>query len=102
MIQSVNQDYHISVMPQEVLDSLQCSSGKFYVDCTTGGAGHSQLIAQSIGATGKLFCLDVDSDAINQAKSKLSTFDNVEIIQDNYSNLPNILFNKSRIFVIIF
>lgn len=94
MSKSVGIDYHVSVMPQEVLDALQCSSGKIYVDCTTGGAGHSQLIAQNI-LSGKLICLDVDSDAINQAKFKLSNFNNVEIIKDNYYNLPNILSSKS-------
>lgn len=91
MNNSVDNEYHISVMPNEILEALQCTSGRIYLDCTVGGAGHSKIIANTITPYGKLICLDVDSDAIEQARSKLGSFTNVQIINDNYYNLPQIL-----------
>ncbi len=38
---------HLSVMPKEVIDCLQCQLPGKYLDCTLGGAGHSRLILQA-------------------------------------------------------
>lgn len=74
-------------MLKEAVDALQCTTGKLYVDCTVGGAGHSSLIANKIQPDGKLICLDVDDDAIKQAKEKLKSFPHVHIIKTNYKNI---------------
>lgn len=78
------------MLPQ-VIDNLNCQSGKVYVDCTVGGAGHSSLIASKIAPDGRLICLDVDDDAIKESNNKLKDFNNVSIVKSNYLNLKNIL-----------
>ena len=58
---------HYTVMKNEAVDALECTSGKIYVDCTLGGGGHSELILQRIAPDGKLFAFDIDDDAISFA-----------------------------------
>lgn len=82
------QTFHTSVMPDQVIQGLKCSSGKLYIDCTLGGGGHSSLIASHIKPDGKLISFDVDEDAIKVASEKLSSFDNVQIVKSNFSRLP--------------
>ena len=93
MKESSVQFFHKEVMPDKVIEALKCTSGKVFVDCTVGGAGHSVLIAKAIQPEGKLICLDVDIDAINEAKSKLKPFNNKYIVRSNFLNLPEILDN---------
>lgn len=78
-------------MPDQVIDALNCESGKLYVDCTLGGGGHSSLIAEKIGTDGRLISLDVDQDAIDEATGKLSVFKNVTIVKSNFAKLPDVL-----------
>jgi 16S rRNA (cytosine1402-N4)-methyltransferase len=83
---------HVPVMVKEVIDYLNCSSGKAYVDGTLGGGGHAQAILDAIGAEGCLVGIDRDPDAIaNAGKSFHRYKPNVQIFHDNYTNLPQIL-----------
>ena len=38
--------YHLSVLPQEVIESLALKPGGHYLDATVGGGGHSSLILE--------------------------------------------------------
>lgn len=78
-------------MVNKVIEALNCEPGKVYVDCTVGGAGHSVLIAQKIKPDGKLICLDVDQNAIDEATNNLKSFNNVYILKSNHLNLPQVL-----------
>jgi 16S rRNA (cytosine1402-N4)-methyltransferase len=60
------------VMLDEVLDALDLAPGKCVADCTLGGAGHSQKIAEILGESGLLIGIDQDSDAIAEATKALS------------------------------
>jgi len=83
---------HIPVMLNEVIGYLNCRPGKYYVDCTLGGAGHSSAILEKIKPDGLLIGIDQDADAIQNAVQVLkSDISNVRLIHDNYVNLPNIL-----------
>jgi len=84
-------NFHQPVMLEEVLHYLKCSNGKVYIDCTLGGGGHSVEIARLITPNGILVSLDVDDDAINEAKIKLKPFDNAHIINSSYVNLKNVI-----------
>ena len=60
---------HYTVMKNEAVDALNCTNGKIYVDCTLGGGGHSELIAQKISPNGRLISFDIDdSYAINMVQ----------------------------------
>ena len=83
---------HVPVMVKEVIDYLNCSSGKAYVDGTLGGGGHAQAILDAIGAEGCLVGIDRDPDAIANAGESFHRYQpNVQIFHDNYTNLPQIL-----------
>lgn len=83
---------HTSVLLAECIDALNIRDGYTYVDCTTGGGGHSLEIAKRLGGNSKLICFDRDSDAISAAKRRLADYlDRVIFINDNFSNLEAIL-----------
>ncbi|MBE6573912.1 MAG: 16S rRNA (cytosine(1402)-N(4))-methyltransferase RsmH [Ruminococcaceae bacterium] len=78
---------HYSVMLSEAVDGLNIKPDGIYMDGTAGGGGHSYEIASRL-TTGKLFCVDQDSDAIAAATKRLEPFlDRVEFIKDNFENL---------------
>ncbi|MDD3420652.1 MAG: 16S rRNA (cytosine(1402)-N(4))-methyltransferase RsmH [Candidatus Gastranaerophilales bacterium] len=82
---------HYPVLLNEILEGLNLTSGKVYVDATLGGGGYSYEIAKAIQPTGTLIATDVDDDALLAAKEKLKEFDNVKIFKNNYSKIPQIL-----------
>ncbi len=83
---------HVPVMVREVIDYLNCSPGKTYVDGTLGGGGHAQAILEAIGPDGCLVGIDRDPDAIASAEKSLHRFKlNVQIFHDNFTHLPQIL-----------
>lgn len=78
---------HFSVLLNECVDSLRIKPDGIYVDGTTGGAGHSKLIAQKLNENGKLFCFDKDPDAMNTAKERLKDFNCVTFILDDFMSM---------------
>ena len=84
---------HYTVMKNEAVDALECTSGNIYVDCTLGGGGHSELILQRIAPDGKLFAFDIDDDAISFASERLKQYNNLTIIKDSYVNIKSQMAN---------
>ncbi|MCQ2507053.1 MAG: 16S rRNA (cytosine(1402)-N(4))-methyltransferase RsmH [Lachnospiraceae bacterium] len=82
---------HISVLYDEVLENLNIRKNKIYVDCTLGGAGHSNGICERLENTGRLIGIDQDKDAIKAATERLSKYTNVTIVRSNYENFKNII-----------
>ena len=82
---------HTSVLLDESIAALNIKKDGIYVDCTTGGGGHSFEIAKHL-ENGRLICIDRDSDAIAAAKERLAPFsDKITYVKDNFSNIDNIL-----------
>lgn len=77
--------FHQPIMLDEVLEGLQIREGGTYVDCTTGGAGHSKAIAQRMGA-GHLICIDKDPDALTVAAERLAGY-NVTFVHDDFKHV---------------
>lgn len=76
---------HTTVLLHEAVDGLNIKPDGIYVDCTLGGAGHSQLILSKLSENGRLFAFDQDETAINHAKIKLSdSLDKVTFIKSNF------------------
>lgn len=82
---------HISVMLYETVDSLVTDPDGIYVDCTTGGAGHSREILKRLSENGRLIAIDQDPDAIAVIKERIGSDKRVTIVHDNFSNLSSIL-----------
>lgn len=82
---------HVSVMVNEVVESLNVRPGKRYIDCTLGGGGHSISILSKCQPGGELLGIDADPEAIRLAQHNLyDYFESTVIINDNFYNLDQI------------
>ena len=59
---------HISVLLNECIEGLDIKPDGLYVDCTTGGGGHSFEIAKRLTSNGRLICIDRDKEALEAAQ----------------------------------
>lgn len=83
---------HVPVMLHEAVDGLNIKPNGKYVDCTTGGGGHSYEIASKLTEGGHLFCFDRDPEAIAAAKKRLSPFsDRITFINRNFGEAGDAL-----------
>ena len=83
---------HVSVLLSECIEALDIRDGYTYVDCTTGGGGHSLEIAKRLGPGSRLICFDRDENAIAAAKERLSEYlDKITFINRNFSELESVL-----------
>ena len=81
---------HKSVMLNEVIDYLNVSEGKTYIDATVGYAGHSGEILRKLNKKGFLFAFDQDDEAIKYSQDKLSKIaNNFKIIKSNFVNMKD-------------
>ena len=84
-------------MVKEVIDYLDCSSGKTYVDGTLGAGGHAQAILQAIDPDGFLIGIDRDPVAVTCAQESFrQSAPNISIFHDNFIHLPQILSRMGR------
>lgn len=79
---------HKSVLFDEAIESLNIDKSKIILDGTAGGGGHSREIAKRAG---RLIAVDQDPDAIKVLHERLDSFNNVTIVQNNFSNVKDIL-----------
>ncbi len=83
---------HVPVMLHEAVDGLNIRPDGVYVDCTTGGGGHSYEIASRLTEGGRLICFDRDPEAIAAASKRLSAFsDRITFVNRNFSELLDVL-----------
>ncbi len=85
---------HIPVLLHESIEGLNLKPGGTYVDCTTNRGGHSQEIAKVIGENGVLICIDLDQDALQEARGVLETLKGgpkIHFIQSNFRHIASIL-----------
>ena len=86
---------HKSVMLNEVIDYLNVSEGKTYIDATVGYAGHSGEILRKLNKKGFLFAFDQDDEAIKYSQDKLSKIaNNFKIIKSNFVNMKDYIDTK--------
>lgn len=79
---------HKSVLFDEAIAALEIDENKIIADGTAGGGGHSREIAKKAK---RLIAIDQDPDAIAVLNERLSVFDNVTIVHNNFSNIKSIL-----------
>jgi 16S rRNA (cytosine1402-N4)-methyltransferase len=56
-------DVHVPVLAGELIDLTAPSRGETVVDCTFGAGGHARMVADRLGSTGTLVCIDRDPAA---------------------------------------
>ena len=82
--------FHIPVLSQEIITGLEIVAGGWYLDATTGGGGHSELILQAATDV-HLVALDRDLQALAAAKNRLEPYlDRVEFWHGNYADYRSI------------
>ncbi len=87
---------HQSVLLKESIDLLDIRSGDIFVDGTLGNGGHSLEVAKRFGKDVKIFAFDLDEDAIERSKERLSTFDaDITYINENFKNIFEVLSEKN-------
>ncbi|WP_433957708.1 16S rRNA (cytosine(1402)-N(4))-methyltransferase RsmH [Cytobacillus horneckiae] len=76
---------HTTVLLKETVDGLNIKDDGIYVDCTLGGAGHSEYILSQLSDKGKLYAFDQDDTAIAHAKERLAAYaEKVTFIKSNF------------------
>ena len=76
---------HTTVLLTETVDGLAIRPDGIYIDCTLGGAGHSEYLVKQLSDEGHLYCFDQDSTAIENAKQKLAPYINrVTFVHSNF------------------
>lgn len=81
-------DYnHISVLSQELLQGLEISPSRHYLDATVGGGGHTKLILESFPDV-KVTAIDRDLMAITATHSLLQSYipERLEFWQGNFAD----------------
>jgi len=82
---------HVPVLYQEVMHWLRPRPGKSYIDATVGLGGHAQGILERSSPDGRLLALDADSQALDQARQRLSGFGSrVTFVQGRHTDLAEI------------
>ena len=78
--------YHLPVLADEVVEYMAAGPGKFIIDGTLGGGGHSELLLNT-GAN--VLGVDRDPEALAHAGERLSGFaSRFSTFQANFSEIP--------------
>jgi len=81
---------HVPVLPTEVLAALDPQPGQILVDLTLGGGGHSRLLAERVGPSGKVYAFDCDPNQVEKARERLGGLP-VECFHARYDQAGEIL-----------
>ena len=77
--------YHVSVLPKETDDWMDAAEGKFIIDGTLGGGGHSEAFLK---AGARVLGVDRDPEALAHATQRLSMYgDRFRTWQGNFADL---------------
>ncbi|MCY9153039.1 16S rRNA (cytosine(1402)-N(4))-methyltransferase RsmH [Bacillus haynesii] len=81
---------HTTVLLKETVDGLNVKEVGTYVDCTLGGAGHSEYLLSQLSEKGKLVAFDQDETALRHAKEKLADYEGqIVFIKSNFRYLKD-------------
>lgn len=83
-------DHETVLLAQTVDALLPCAGGK-YIDCTLGGAGHTERLLQRSEPSGQVLALDQDEIAIEHAKLRLqSNVHRVRFVHANFRKIESV------------
>lgn len=88
---------HYTVMLKETVDGLAIKPDGVYVDCTLGGAGHSEYLLSQLTEGGHLYAFDQDQKALDHAAVRLAPYvesGQVTFIKSNFRQLQEKLADK--------
>jgi 16S rRNA (cytosine1402-N4)-methyltransferase len=82
---------HETVFLQEAVDALVTDPEGIYVDGTFGRGGHSRLILQKLGASGRLLVIDKDPEAIAVAETLQAADPRVVVGHGSFAELERLV-----------
>jgi 16S rRNA (cytosine1402-N4)-methyltransferase len=84
----MSSELHIPVLARELLEWLDPSSAKLYVDGTLGLGGHASLILDQSAPAGRVLGFEWDEQAARLAARRLSRFgDRFRLVHGSYADL---------------
>lgn len=85
---------HISVLMNEVLDSLNLNGDEVVLDGTVNGGGHALEISKKMNKDGVFIGVDQDATALEISSKKLVGLEpQIHLVHDNFRNIDVILSN---------
>lgn len=79
-------------MAQTALDLLAPKPGETALDCTLGRGGHTALLAEAVGPSGRVVAIDVDPANITFARQRFADSPcKVDIVQANFAESRRVL-----------
>lgn len=80
--------YHLPVLPEEVREWMGAAEGRFIIDGTLGGGGHSEIFLE---AGARVLGIDRDPEALAHARGRLARFgERFSTWQGNFADLHEI------------
>jgi len=80
-------DYHLPVFPREIAQWMEAGEGKFIIDGTLGGGGHSEIL---LGTGARVLGIDRDPEALAHAHTRLAGFGTrFSTWEGNFSQMHN-------------
>ena len=88
---SLTKTYHIPVMLSETVDHLVTDSDGIYIDATLGGGGHAASILDTLSTEAKLFAVDQDDEALQEARQRLGEDARITFVKGNFGYLSTLI-----------
>ncbi len=86
----MSETVHTAVLPAEALHYLAPRPGQIIVDGTLGGGGHTRLIAEQVGESGRVLAFGRDPAAHERAERLLAGLP-VSLVRSDFRDLPEVL-----------
>lgn len=84
--------YHVPILVAPVLSLLAPERGGVFVDGTLGGGGHAEAVLSALPASGHLYGIDRDDDALQESTRRLARFgDRFTPIKGNFFDMTALL-----------
>ena len=82
-----HQGAHLPVLPQAVLQGWCGRLDGTYVDCTFGRGGHSQSLLERLDSHARLYAMDRDPQALEDARAAAQKDSRVTVMDGNFAEL---------------
>ncbi len=82
---------HIPVLCEEAITALNLRAGDTVIDGTYGGGGHTAVILEHIGPTGRLLAIDWNEHAISGCNDRYGEDSRVTCAMGNFRDIPEIM-----------
>ena len=87
--------YHVPILVEPVLSLLAPERGGVFVDGTLGGGGHAEAVLCKLPAMGKLYGIDRDNDALQEATKRLAPYgERFTPIKGNFFEMKSLLYSR--------